>query len=112
MLHVKKEKNMKVNSISGTSFKGLLVIKDLNSPQKQAVNTDYIKKIKDISTENSPCASIILDGSSNSIHVKSPFEDVVSAYQRAASTSSSTEELQCNGFGYYQQDSYGFYPDN
>lgn len=77
---------MRINSISGTNFKGLLVIKDSGS--EQAINTDQVVEIKNMGTKYKPYTVIHLATGGDAIKVNIPFEDIVQAYQKAGSTSS------------------------
>jgi len=79
---------MHINSISGINFKGLLVIKNPNKTCEQAVNTDQVVEIKDMGTKYHPHTIIHLTTGGDAIKVNIPFDEVIQAYQKAASTSS------------------------
>lgn len=78
---------MHINSVNGTSFKGLLVIKSYDKNYEYACNTEQVVDIRNMGTKNRPHILIGLT-KGEPIPVALPFDEVVQAYQRAASTSS------------------------
>lgn len=82
-----KGENMHINSINGINFKGLLIVKNQDNTYEKAVNTDQVVEIADMSSKyNNNVIIRLTEG--DTIPVKLPFEDVVRAYEKAASTSS------------------------
>lgn len=82
---------MQINSINGTNFTGLLVIKHPDQSRQQVLNTDHIVEVQDCASPSYPIVAVTLSTGSI-IKIATPISDVIQAYQKAASTFS--EELE------------------
>lgn len=90
----KKEKNMQIGAINGTSFKGLLICKPLTglNSNRVAINTDNINYIAEGKRSEANTVTIACEND-KTIKIEKPFDIVVNAYKAVSKTPDSKIDL-------------------